>query len=1179
MARLLAKLEETVSRKKELEDNSALCMARLDRAFRLINGLSGESVRWKQSVEVMKVTLGDITGNILISAGAIAYLAPFTEAYRNRLLIEWVHTLDEYHITHSQECRPVEILGDPVQVRIWQLQGLPRDSLSTENAILVSNSTRWPLFIDPQGQANRWIKNMSRERNLKVMKPTDKDLMREMERALTFGWTVLIENLGTSIDQAMDPILNRQTFIQNGELYMKLGDSVIPYNNTFKLYLTTKMPNPHYMPEVSVKVLVVNFALVPSGLQDQLLAEVVMQERPDLEEARSRIIVSSAQMRSELKEIETKILQRLAESQGNPVDDIDLITTLEESKSMSSEIRSKVESSAETQSQIDAIRLTYIPVAERAQILFFCVADLGKMDPMYQYSLEWFTRIFIDSMDQTEKNPNVPERIQIINDFFTFELYSRVCRSLFEKNKLQFAFLLCIRILLNKGDIDPNDWTFFLAGGSPVREISNPVKWLTNRSWTEILSLENLPIFKSFVESFIVSYDSYKHIIDSTQPHREPLPQPWNSNFDAFHKMVIVKCLRPDKVTNCMQDFLSEHLGQQFIEPQTSDLAAMYKDSSVSSPLVFILSPGTDPAAELYKFADKLKMTKRLSSISLGQGQGPIAEAMFLEAREAGGWVFFQNCHLAPSWMPRLEYLVENIIPDSVHKAFRVWLTSTPSPHFPVTILQNGSKLTIEPPRGVKANLLKSYSRQVPEFSEFLESDNSKVQPFKWLLFSLCLFHGVCLERRKFGPLGFNIPYEFTDGDLRICISQLHMFLLEYEDVPFKVLSFTAGQINYGGRVTDDWDRRCLMNLLADYYNPTVLSDKYAFDENKSYCQLAVGASLLDYVDYIKALPMNDTPGLFGLHDNADISCAQAETYTSLAVLLSLQSKQAGGQAASPEEVTANLAHQITSLLPKPFPNIDQLQKKYPVMYEESLNTVLIQEVVRFNKLLAAIHSSLEELLKALQGLVVMSESLEKMSESLFTNKVPAMWAAKAYPSLKPLGAWVTDLQMRIDFINGWINGGIPSSFWISGFYFPQAFLTACQQNFARKYIVSIDSLSYKFTILKEKPSRRPDDGCVVYGLFLEGARWDFNPMLLAESLPKQLYTSMPPIWFVPEQRHKKLAFGIYDCPVYKTLQRAGTLSTTGHSTNYVLTIEVPTDRQQAHWIKRGVALFCALDY
>lgn len=234
-----------------------------------------------------------------------------------------------------------------------------------------------------------------------------------------------------------------------------------------------------------------------------------------------------------------------------------------------------------------------------------------------------------------------------------------------------------------------------------------------------------------------------------------------------------------------------------------------------------------------------MKFSKKLSAISLGQGQGPRAESMARTAMERGLWVFFQNCHLAPSWMPSLERLVEQIDPEHVHKDFRLWLTSMPSPKFPVMILQNGSKMTVEPPRGIKANLLKSYT---VINDDMMNSCTNKVEIFKHLLFSLSLFHGVTLERRKFGPLGFNIPYEFTDGDFRICISQLKMFLMEYVETPYKVLKYTAGHINYGGRVTDDWDRRCIMNILEDFYSPIVVDENYFFDESKVYHQLPVTA-------------------------------------------------------------------------------------------------------------------------------------------------------------------------------------------------------------------------------------------------------------------------------------------------------------------------------------------------
>lgn len=189
----------------------------------------------------------------------------------------------------------------------------------------------------------------------------------------------------------------------------------------------------------------------------------------------------------------------------------------------------------------------------------------------------------------------------------------------------------------------------------------------------------------------------------------ESLPESWANRLDEFQRMIVLKCLRPDKVTLAMQDFVSSQLGARFVEPQTTDLSQIFKESSPTTPLIFVLSQGTDPAADLYKFAEEMRFSKKLSAISLGQGQGPVAESLMRSAMERGKWIFFQNCHLSPSWMPSLERLVEQIDPDKVHRDFRLWLTSMPSPTFPVYILQNGSKMTIEPPRGIKANLLKSF--------------------------------------------------------------------------------------------------------------------------------------------------------------------------------------------------------------------------------------------------------------------------------------------------------------------------------------------------------------------------------------------------------------------------------------------------------------------------------------
>ncbi|XP_053075250.1 dynein axonemal heavy chain 1 isoform X4 [Acinonyx jubatus] len=1172
------KYRECITKKEELELKCEQCEQRLGRADKLINGLSDEKVRWQETVENLEHTLDNISGDVLLAAGFVAYLGPFTGQYRTVLYDNWVKQLTKHKVPHTSEPTLIGTLGNPVKIRSWQIAGLPNDTLSVENGVINQYSQRWTHFIDPQSQANKWIKNMEKDSGLDVFKLSDRDFLRSMENAIRFGKPCLLENVGEELDPALEPVLLKQTYKQQGNTVLKLGDTVIPYHEDFRMYITTKLPNPHYTPEISTKLTLINFTLSPSGLEDQLLGQVVAEERPDLEEAKNQLIVSNAKMHQELKDIEDQILYRLSSSEGNPVDDMELIKVLEASKMKAAEIQAKVRIAEQTEKDIDLTRMEYIPVAVRTQILFFCVSDLANVDPMYQYSLEWFLNIFLSGIANSERADNLKKRIANINGHLTYNLYSNVCRSLFEKHKLMFAFLLCARIMMNEAKIDQSEWRYLLSGGSIQVMTENPAPdWLSDRAWRDILALSNLPAFSDFAHDFTEHLSEFQAIFDSPEPHREPLPGIWDEYLDQFQKLLVLRCLRGDKVTNAMQDFVATNLEPRFIEPQATNLSVVFKDSSSTTPLIFVLSPGTDPAADLYKFAEEMKFSKKLSAISLGQGQGPRAEAMMRSSIERGKWVFFQNCHLAPSWMPALERLIEHINPDKVHRDFRLWLTSLPSNKFPVSILQNGSKMTIEPPRGVKANLLKSYSSLS---DDFLNSCR-KVMEFKSLLLSLCLFHGNALERRKFGPLGFNIPYEFTDGDLRICISQLKMFLDEYDDIPYKVLKYTAGEINYGGRVTDDWDRRCVMNILEDYYSPSVLFHEHSYSASGIYHQIQPTYDLNGYVSYIKGLPLNDMPEIFGLHDNANITFAQNETYGLLGAIIQLQPKSSSMGGQGREEIVEDVANNILLQTPEPI-NLQLVIAKYPVLYEESMNTVLVQEVIRYNRLLQVITQTLRDLLKALKGLVVMSSQLELMATSLYNNTVPELWKAKAYPSLKPLSSWVMDLMQRLDFLQTWIQGGIPAVFWISGFFFPQAFLTGTLQNFARKSVISIDTISFDFKVMHQSVSelkKRPKEGCYIHGLFLEGARWDPEAFQLAESRPKELYTEMAVIWLLPTPNRKIQDQDFYLCPIYKTLTRAGTLSTTGHSTNYIIAVEIPSDQPQRHWIKRGVALICALDY
>ncbi|CAE7026689.1 Dnah1, partial [Symbiodinium sp. CCMP2456] len=528
--------------------------------------------------------------------------------------------------------------------------------------------------------------------------------------------------------------------------------------------------------------------------------------------------------------------------------------------------------------------------------------------------------------------------------------------------------------------------------------------------------------------------------------------------------------------------------------------------------------------------------------------------------------------------MPTLEVMVEELDPDKVNEQFRLWLTSMPSSEFPISVLQNGMKMTIEPPKGLKSNLLRAFSSIDPDwFAEACTRSTECKQTFRKMLFGLCFFHALIQERCTYGPLGWNIPYQFSEPDRQICMMQLRMFLEENDSVPYAALRYTAAEANYGGRVTDVHDRRCINFLLTDFYCPEILKDDYKFSPSGVYYAPAYSVSLEPYIEYIRSLPINQMPEAFGLHANANLVAAISEAMRLLGTAAALQPRTGGGGGgASQDDVVMEAATKYLEEVRPPF-DTEASNAKYPVDYNESMNTVLNQELLRFNKLIAKVRSTLTDVKKAVKGLVVMSAELEMLADGILTDRTPSVWIEVSYPSLKPMVSYVADLCARIEFFQKWIDEGIPEAFWLSGFYFTQSFLTGQLQNYARTLKLPIDTLIWNFKVLKHSAElSRPASGCLAYGIFVDGARWDDDDSVIAESLPKVLFSGLPTIHLTPCETSKDPTDRrtVYPSPLYKTSGRKGTLTTTGHSTNFVMTLLLPITKQhtEKYWAKRGVA-------
>jgi len=867
-----------------------------------------------------------------------------------------------------------------------------------------------------------------------------------------------------------------------------------------------------------------------------------------------------------------------------------------------------------TEEEITTAREKYRSVATRGSVMYFVVASLAEMDPMYQYSLKYFTQLFNTCIESSPPADTLEGRLAILMERCTSAIYANVARGLFEKHKLVFSFMIVVDIMRTAGLVDDTEWNFFLRGTAGIAD-SGPEKpdvdWLTEHAWKMCCSLEEaLPAFKGFGNTLTKKYFKCAigdFSIDVNPPDFEGYTNDLTEeeanlldNFTHFQKLILVKCFKEEKVTFAISDFVCEVQGKEFVESPPVDLHILYEDMSPTIPLVFVLSTGSDPMNAFMRFAKEMNYTERIHAISLGQGQGPVAEKLIAAAVANGDWVFLQNCHLAASWMLALEEKVKEFSATNfaIHKDFRLFLSSMPAKCFPVTVLQNSIKVTNEPPKGLRANIRRAFGELTTEYFE----EHPLGTTYRRLVFGLCFFHAIIQERKKFGPLGWNIKYEFNDSDRECCLSNLRIFLRD-GTIPWDALIFITGQVDYGGRVTDEWDQRCLSTILTRFFAPCTVGEEYVYSPSGIY-YAPLSPTLQEYKTYIENLPTIDEPEIFGMHGNANLAFQIQESQLMIRTILDVQPRMStSGSGKTSDEIVYELSESILSKLPD---MLDMDKAHHDLLVTDkygrlnSLTTVLGQEVDRFNNLLKVIKTSLRQLQKAIKGLVVMSLELDLVYTSFLNNQVPEMWSNAAYPSLKPLASWVKDLELRTGFIDNWIEHGMPKSFWLSGFFFPQGFLTGTLQNNARKYAHPIDQLSFNFNVLPhyrcqeqvaeemaklkhgetlemDQLMETPEDGVLVHGLFTEAAKWDDNNMVLGEAVLGQMTSPLPVLHmepkmnFVPEESR-------YKSPLYKTAERAGTLSTTGHSTNFVVAVYLPSDKPQSYWISQGTALLCQLN-
>ena len=1175
--------DEAVREKQEVQDQADALVKRADLAQRLVGGLASENIRWGNEIERLRKSALTLTGDCMLAAGFVSYVGAFDQELREDLWKnQWTLDLMTRKIPMTEGSDPLAMLTNEGNNSKMIAEGLPSDRISLENGSITTNCKRWPLMIDPQVQGIKWLRRKE-EGNVDVIQLTQKNWLKVIENAIRNGRCVIIENLGSEIDATLDPVLSRSIYKKGRNLYLKLAGEEVEYDVAFQLYLQTKLSNPHYKPEIAAQCTLINFIATEKGLEDQLLAKVVEMERKDLEEKAQELTAAAINYQIQLVALEDELLERLANAPEDILSDVALIEGLEATKKTAKEINEAVKIGQITQIEVEKAREAYRPQATEGAMLYFILTKLCSIDHMYQYSLDSFITFFKKSVEKAPKQQNLNSRVESLRDSLRMTIFTWVSRGLFERHKLIFLAQLTFN-LMKRGTIGDGDWNeahfqFLMRAPTKITD-QNPLQWLPNSAWMAVSALCEIEDFAKLSNDLVEAAPRFQEWFNSITPEHEKLPLDWAGlERIPFKKMMVLRCLRPDRMASALNNFVRKVLpkGSSYVECDSTlngleILGQALLDSTPKTPIYFILSSGANVVADLDQMALTYGFQKGISyhNVSMGQGQDVVAMSCLEAAHRNGHWVILNNVHLMPKWLIELEKKLDEYNTEGSHEKFRIFLTSDPSSSIPIGILSRCIKLTNEPPAGLKANLKRAWCF-FPK--EYIEDTDSKT---KSILFGLCHFHSIMMERKMFGPLGFNMKNPFSIGDLRDSATCLQNYMDNSGGgkIPWQDLKYIFGEIMYGGHIVNDFDR-LLANEYLNFFMKEGLLDEtemYPFSEDEKGVSFMCPAptTFNKYLEHIDNKMGEETPIAFGLHPNAEIDFRTQQSITLFKTLLELQPRETSNsdETASPEQVAENVSNE---LLEKFTDKIFDIEEQVRNLDEQGpYQNVFIQEMTIMNVLLVEINRSIKELQLGFAGELTMSEAMESLMTSFFMDTVPITWAKLSWPSMRPLGSWVLNLTERLNQLEEWLNNPneIPKVTWLSGLVNPTSFLTAICQVTAQKNQWELDKLVTFTDVTKrfcvDEVDIHSRDGAYIIGLSMQGARWDLNKVQIEKSRPKEMFCTMPIINIKAVTKEKANVGGIYNCPVYMTEMRGPT---------WFCNAQLKTKSPTAKWVLAGVAL------
>ncbi|KAI4519311.1 dynein heavy chain [Schizophyllum commune Loenen D] len=1144
-------ISETQAIKSEMER----VQSKVDRSMKLLESLSSERGRWESGSRTFDAEMSTIVGDVLLSAAFLAYGGFFDQHYREVMWQGWSNHLSEANIKFKPELSFTEYLSTADDRLSWQEKSLPSDTLTTENAIMLKRFNRYPLMIDPTGQATTFLMNEYKDRKITVTSFLDEAFLKVLESALRFGNPLLIQDV-EHLDPILNAVLNKELRRTGGRVLIRLGSQDIDFSPAFTMFLSTRDPSVEFSPDICSRVTFVNFTMTRSSLQSQSLDQVLKVERPDTERKRTDLMKVQGEFRLRLRTLEKLLLQALNESTGNILDDDKVIDTLETLKREAADITRKVEETDVVMKEVEEVTAEYLPLAQACSAVFFVLEQLNLVNHFYQFSLRFFLDIFDYILHHNPHLKGVTDYAQrreiLMNDLFLI-VYKRTSRALLYRDQIMLAVLLA-QVKLRGVEEIADEAEFLLESGEGVAAAvsteSNSI--LSTDQQQRLEAYTKSSIFKPVQNHFMENESQWAAFLNAPAPE-SVVPTPWEASTPAveeLRKMLIIKCFRPDRLLQATASFVRVVFQTDLGEVARYDLGDVVADEvPASTPLGLVSVPGYDAS---YRVENLIKNTgTRSSSVAMGSQEGfSLADQAIAAASRQGTWVLLKNVHLAPSWLGQLEKKLQTLNP---HRNFRLFLTMEANPSIPTNILRQSRLIMNEPPPGIKANLLDSLRSIAP--TRLSQGPAEKIR----LYFLLAWFHAIVQERLRYVPLGWSKTYDFNDSDMAAAFGTIDAWLVaaskgkanvDPATIPWDALRTLVKESVYGGRVDSDFDQRIVNSFVDGLFTPAAYNIDFELVPSTGNDQpLGVpdGTKMEHFLTWVQGLPDREPPAWLSLPPTAErvIAIAQGDELLGKLRKMRMLADDDDDVAASSSKVqTSAQPAWMRTLLDRCREWLGHLPEKFNVLErptgdnQDPLHRLFSREGNIGRNLLTQVRRDLSDVVKVCLGELKQTNHLRTLMSALTKGTIPDHWRRYKVNHTMAVSGWIADFSRRLaqlDHIAS-LDNLTNVEVWLGGLFFPEAYITATRQAVAHRKKWSLETLNLRLDIERvNDPS-----AFVVDGLVLEGASWSTDKLVLNDGQSVRLNPSQ--IRWV--QTDEASSENLVNLPVYLNNDRRDVLFT-----------------------------------